>query len=87
MTCSHVYIKIIIIVEIIEEAEFDSSYIGVPTGVHSASNLAAHLRMILETVRGKLEGSSWQNCYKEIPLQLNYELILNSVYIHCIQIN
>lgn len=77
MTCSHVYIKFITIVEITKEAEFDSSYIGVPTGVHSTTNLAAHLRMILETVCGKLEGSSWQNCYKEIPLQLNYELILN----------
>lgn len=31
-------------VEITDEAKLDSSHIGLPTGVHSATNLAVHLR-------------------------------------------
>lgn len=62
-------------VEFTTEAELDSSHVGVPAGVKSTINPAAHLGMRLKGAREKLESSRWQNCYEEIPLQLNYELI------------
>lgn len=58
-------------VEFTSEAELDSSHVGVPAGVKSTINPAAHLGMRLKGAREKLESSRWQNCYEEIPLQLN----------------
>ena len=61
----------IIHVEILNEAEPDSSHVGVLTEAYLLSKDVTHTRDRLKITRDKLEDSSWQNSYTEIPLTLH----------------
>ena len=53
-------------VELADEAEPDATHAGVPT-----VNPVASLGVKVKGAREKLESSRWQNCYEEIPMQLD----------------
>ncbi|KAH9775565.1 protein LURP-one-related 2 [Citrus sinensis] len=57
-------------VELADEAEPDATHAGVPT-----VNPVASLGVKVKGAREKLESSRWQNCYEEIPMQLDYAAI------------
>ena len=60
-------------VEITDEAELESSHIGVPAGIHLATKSAAHMGIALAATRKKLtelEYPNWQNCYAENSMLL-----------------
>ena len=44
---------------------------GVPAGIKPAVNLVANLGVKVKGAREKLGNSRWQNCYEEIPMQLD----------------
>lgn len=59
------------IVEFTDEAEPNSTHVGVPAGINPTVNSVANLGMKVKGAREKLESSRWQNCYEEIPMQLD----------------
>ena len=59
------------LVEILNEAELESSHVGVLAGAYLLSKDVTHTRGGLKITRDKLEDSSWQNSYTEIPLTLH----------------
>ena len=42
-----------------------------PAGIKPAVNLVASLEVTVTDAREKLKNSRWQNCYEEIPMQLD----------------
>ena len=58
-------------VEILNEAEPDSSHVGVLTEAYLLSKDVTHTRDGLKITRDKLEDSNWQNSSTEIPLTLH----------------
>ena len=58
-------------VELADEAEPHATHVGVPAGIKSAVNPVASLGVRVKGAREKLENSRWQNCYEEIPIQLD----------------
>ena len=63
------------IVELADEAELNATHVGVLAGIKRAVNLVASLGMKVKGTREKLGSSRWQNCYEEIPMQLDYAAI------------
>ncbi|GAY62771.1 hypothetical protein CUMW_220420 [Citrus unshiu] len=61
-------------VEILNEAELESSHVGVLTGAYLLTKDVTHTRNELRITRDKPEDSSWQNSYTEIPLTLHDEI-------------
>ena len=59
------------LVEILNEAELESSHVGVLAGAYLLTKDDTHTRDGLKITRDKLEDSSWQNSYTEIPLTLH----------------
>ncbi|KAH9750608.1 retrovirus-related pol polyprotein from transposon RE1 [Citrus sinensis] len=58
-------------VELVDEAEPHATHIGVPVGIKPAVNLVASLGVRVKDAREELKNSRWQNCYEEIPMQLD----------------
>ncbi|KAH9666887.1 ABC transporter G family member 40 [Citrus sinensis] len=61
-------------VEILNEAELESSHVGVLAGAYLLTKDVTHTRNELRITRDKPEDSSWQNSYTEIPLTLHDEI-------------
>ena len=62
-------------VKLADEAEPNSTHVGVPAGIKPTVNSVDNLGMKVKGAREKLESFRWQNCYEEIPMQLDYEAI------------
>ncbi|KAH9751077.1 hypothetical protein KPL71_014139 [Citrus sinensis] len=58
-------------VELVDEAEPHATHVGVPAGIKPAVNPVASLGVKVKGAREKLLNSRWQNCYEEIPMQLD----------------
>ncbi|KAH9704463.1 retrovirus-related pol polyprotein from transposon RE1 [Citrus sinensis] len=58
-------------VEILNEAELESSHVGVLAEAYLLTKDVTHTRNGLRITRDKPEDSSWQNSYTEIPLTLH----------------
>ena len=59
-------------VEILNEAELESSHVGVLAGAYLLTKDVTHTRNGLRITRDKPEDSSWQNSYTEIPLNMHF---------------
>ena len=71
------YLKYVVlsIVELADEAESNATHVGVPAGIKLVVNSVVSLGMKVKCTREKLGGSRWQNCYEEIPMQLDHAAI------------
>ena len=58
-------------VEILNESELEYSHVGVLAEAYLLTKDVTHTRNELRITRDKLEDSSWQNSYTEIPLTLH----------------
>lgn len=58
-------------VELADEAESHATHVGVPAGIKPAVNLVASLEVRMKDTREELKNPRWQNCYEEIPMQLD----------------
>ncbi|KAH9723581.1 RNA-dependent RNA polymerase 1 [Citrus sinensis] len=52
----------------IDEAEHESTHLGVPAGMFLNTSPAAHLGIVMKSARANLKHPGWQNCYAELPL-------------------
>lgn len=64
-------------VELADEAEPHATHVGVPAGIKLAVNPVVSLGVKVQGARENLENSRWQNCYEEIPMQLDEAKLVN----------